>query len=91
MNPTLKRPIEKPHVSNCRWATPTLFLPTPFWFDAEECPWSCLADAAPRVLTATDGCARCARWEAQDVAPAMRGERMTAGADEQERLLVGGR
>lgn len=49
--------------SNCRWAMPTLFLPAPLWFDAESCPWSCRRDAVPRVVSSTDRCATCARWE----------------------------
>ena len=56
--------------STCRWATPTLFLPAPFWFDAEACPWSCVRDAAPRVLSTTDPCAACPRWEPRETAPA---------------------
>jgi hypothetical protein len=47
-----------------------LFFPAPFWFDAEVCPWSCLRDAAPRVLATTDLCATCPRWEPRETAPA---------------------
>jgi hypothetical protein len=49
--------------STCRWATLTLFLPAPFWFEAETSPWACVRDAEPRVLTTTDICERCWRWE----------------------------
>lgn len=49
--------------ASCRWATPTLFLPAPFWFDAERCPWTCMRDATLRVLSTTDPCATCPRWE----------------------------
>lgn len=51
--------------STCRWATPTLFLPAPFWFEAEDSPWTCLRDPAPRPLNTTDPCAICLRWEPQ--------------------------
>ena len=51
------------HASNCRWATPTLFLPAPLWFDAESCPWGCRRDAVPRVVSSTDRCTNCTRWE----------------------------
>jgi hypothetical protein len=49
--------------SNCRWATATVFLPPPFWFEAESCPWTCLRGPAPHVLSTTDLCATCLRWE----------------------------
>ena len=48
---------------NCRWATPTLMLPAPLWFDAETSPWSCVRDGAPRTLISTDACGMCPRWE----------------------------
>ena len=61
-----QRPIgAQPSASSCRWATPTLFLPAPFWFDAEMCPWTCVRDPAPRVLSSTNPCATCPRWEPQ--------------------------
>jgi hypothetical protein len=76
MDAVTERPIPRQRsASNCRWATPTLFLPAPFWFDAEACPWSCLRDAAPRVLGTTDPCATCPRWEPQEVAPAQPSDR----------------
>jgi hypothetical protein len=49
--------------ANCRWATPTLMLAAPLWFDAENSPWSCVRDAAPRTLITTDACEMCPRWE----------------------------
>lgn len=49
--------------STCRWAMPTLFLQAPFWFESEHAPWTCLRDAAPQVLTSTEPCALCPRWE----------------------------
>jgi hypothetical protein len=64
MDAVAERPIDRQRSAvTCRWATLTLFLPAPFWFDAEACPWSCLRDAAPRVLATTDPCATCPRWE----------------------------
>ena len=70
MDAVAERPIPRQRTaSNCRWATPTLFLPAPFWFDAEACPWSCLRDADPRVLATTDPCATCPRWEPRACAP----------------------
>jgi hypothetical protein len=56
----------------CRWATPTLFLTAPFWFDAEECPWTCVHDPVPRVLSTTDPCATCPRWEPRRTTPPTR-------------------
>jgi hypothetical protein len=47
----------------CRWATSTLMLPAPLWFDAETNPWSCGRDGAPRTLITTDACEVCPRWE----------------------------
>lgn len=52
--------------SNCLWATPTLFLTAPFWFNAETRPWTCLRDANPRALRTTDRCAECPRWECSE-------------------------
>ncbi len=49
--------------SGCLWASPTLFLPAPYWFEAEASPWTCVRDTVPCVLTTTDPCASCARWE----------------------------
>jgi hypothetical protein len=52
--------------SNCLWATPTIFLPTPLWFDAETRPWTCLRDVDPRTMQTTDRCAECPRWQCND-------------------------
>jgi hypothetical protein len=49
--------------ATCRWATPTLMLPAPLWFDAEHSPWSCVRDSDPRTLINTDACEMCPRWE----------------------------
>lgn len=66
MDVIAKRPIRgKRNASNCRWATPTLFLRAPFWFDAETCPWTCLRDSVPRLLNTTDCCGTCPRWESR--------------------------
>jgi hypothetical protein len=47
-----------------------LFLPAPFWFEAENSPWACVRDAVPRILNGTDPCATCPHWEPQSGAPA---------------------
>jgi hypothetical protein len=52
------------HASNCRWATPTLFLADPYWWDAEGCPWACVRERVPRVLENTEVCTDCPHWEA---------------------------
>jgi hypothetical protein len=49
--------------ATCRWATPTLFLTAPYWWEAERAPWACLRDGTPRILTTTEECADCPRWE----------------------------
>jgi len=49
--------------ATCLWATPTLFIPAPFWFEAENAPWTCMRDEAPQVLGTTERCAACLRWE----------------------------
>jgi hypothetical protein len=51
------------HASTCRWATPTLFLPAPYWWDAEVRPWACIRGDTPRVLDTTEVCAECPHWE----------------------------
>jgi len=53
------------HAANCRWGASPLFLQAPYWFDAEQSPWACVRDAAPCVLSITDRCTACARWEQQ--------------------------
>jgi hypothetical protein len=52
------------HAGNCRWAAPTLLLPAPYWWNAEDCPWACVREAVPSVLETTEVCAHCPRWEA---------------------------
>jgi len=55
-------PAER-RVTTCRWGTPTLFLPAPFWFAAEDCPWACTRGPIPRILETTDPCRTCSQWE----------------------------
>ena len=66
--------------ATCRWATPTIFLDSPFWLESERTPWSCTRDPIPRALTTTDECAVCDRWEAAPIAP-LRGRAELAEAD----------
>ena len=42
-----------------------MFLQAPYWFDAEHSPWACVRDPSPCVLSVTDRCTACARWELQ--------------------------
>jgi hypothetical protein len=71
---SLAKPLLSPasadrhQAANCRWAAPTLMLPAPLWFDAENSPWSCVRDAAPRALITTDACEACPRWEMRHTA-----------------------
>jgi len=51
------------HASNCRWAVPTVFLPAPFWWEAEDRPWACVREGTPRTLETTEVCADCPYWE----------------------------
>jgi hypothetical protein len=53
-------------VQHCRWAEPTLFVAHPYWTEAENCPWSCLADGAPRPVEDTGICRICGRWVSRD-------------------------
>ena len=56
------RDIARHGASTCQWATPTLFLDAPFWFEAQQYPWTCAHDAAPHLLGTTEVCANCRRW-----------------------------
>ena len=51
--------------ASCRWATPTMWLSAPLWFDAEACPWACERDTPPRALASTEVCATCPHWESR--------------------------
>lgn len=53
----------KRQASTCRFATPTLFLPAPYWLDAEAAPWTCIRGAVPHLLLTTDPCESCPHWE----------------------------
>jgi hypothetical protein len=57
------------HASNCRWAVPTIFLPAPYWWEAEDRPWACVRDGTPRVMETTEECADCPFWEPREAAP----------------------
>jgi hypothetical protein len=60
---------DKQSASNCRWATPTLFVSAHTWYLADEYPWTCLRDGIPKPLPDTGACETCARWE-PDASPA---------------------
>jgi hypothetical protein len=62
------------HASNCRWAMPSLFLPAPYWWNAEGYPWACVRDGVPRILDTTEVCADCPYWEAHPKAKAEPGD-----------------
>jgi hypothetical protein len=53
---------ERRTVAQCRWAESTLFLAHPYWTDANDYPWSCVADGDPAVVEDTGRCADCGRW-----------------------------
>jgi hypothetical protein len=55
----------KRSASNCRWAVPTLFQPSPIWIEAWDCPWTCVRDTPSRRLKTTEECGTCVRWEAR--------------------------
>ena len=59
---------DRSSVETCRWARLTVRLPYPLWLDAEDKPWSCMRDDAPRPLDDTDPCHECARWEPRHLA-----------------------
>lgn len=63
MNIASKLTFRTQRASNCLWATPTILLTAPFWFDAETRPWTCLRDVDPRALSTTNRCAECPRWQ----------------------------
>lgn len=54
---------------SCRWAIQTLFLRSPLWLQAWDCPWSCLRDSEPRPLETTEECVSCARWQPHGLTP----------------------
>lgn len=50
------------HASTCRWASPTISMPAPYWWDAEGRPWTCVRSATPRLLETTQDCVVCGQW-----------------------------
>jgi hypothetical protein len=57
-------PQTTPHSPrNCRFATPTLYLPLPHWLDAWDSPWSCSRVDAPRLIESTTECVDCPNWK----------------------------
>jgi hypothetical protein len=48
----------------CHWITPTRLLPSPYSFEANIRPWSCLLDDRARPLNGPElrQCAVCVRW-----------------------------
>jgi hypothetical protein len=56
----------KQHAGNCRWATPTLYTPAPYWLAAEDFAWSCVRDTTPRLIATTEACETCPRWEERE-------------------------
>jgi hypothetical protein len=54
---TLHRP------STCRFSLPTLFSPWPLWLDAWNKPWSCARDGKCTLLSNSEPCRTCQRWE----------------------------
>ena len=49
-------------VQTCRWATPTLFLQWPLWYEASHHEWSCTRGAIPNVLPDPAICRTCPYW-----------------------------
>jgi hypothetical protein len=49
--------------ANCKWARPTISLPSPIWLEAWNSPWTCVRDEKPRPLEDTTVCSDCPRWE----------------------------
>lgn len=49
--------------ANCRWASPTMMLPAPFWFEADDYAWACLQQGRWRLLETTEACLTCVQWE----------------------------
>ena len=48
---------------NCHWSVPTLLMPRPYWFSADDDPWCCWNDRQIVVLTSTDICRTCPMWK----------------------------
>ena len=54
------------HAANCKWARPTIEVPSPVWLDAEQSPWTCVRTGTPIVLDSTEPCAACSHWAEDD-------------------------
>lgn len=59
--------IKVQSVQTCRWGSPTLFLPWPFWLELAGDEWSCTRGLALRGLADPSACGRCAYWAASSV------------------------
>jgi len=55
------------NATNCEWRTATRLMPTPYWFEADVRPWSCVREGEPRPLSLSElrQCATCPRWQAR--------------------------
>jgi hypothetical protein len=53
----------KHHAGNCRQAVPTVSLSAPVWWEADDCPWTCVREGTLRTLETTEVCADCTYWE----------------------------
>lgn len=60
---------ERKSVETCRWGRQTIRVPYPYWLDAEDRPWTCMRDEAPRPLENTDVCHNCPRWQPHRLVP----------------------
>ena len=53
-------------VQTCRWGSPTLLLPWPFWYNASQHEWSCTRGATASVLVDPSVCRTCPYWAPQE-------------------------
>jgi len=53
---------EAQSIQTCKWGTPTLFLPWPFWVIASDQEWSCTRGVEPRGIDEPRLCATCRYW-----------------------------
>ena len=49
-------------IQTCRWGSPTLFLPWPYWCDGSDDLWSCTRGAQPQGVPDIRHCQSCAHW-----------------------------
>jgi hypothetical protein len=59
-------------IQTCRWGSPTLFLPWPYWSLASDNEWSCTRGEAPRGIDDPRLCATCRYWAVAMAAGAQR-------------------